>query len=121
MPAGYTADTDVVRNAANILNSAHQFFNDRLVRLQRVADESANEPFAGGYGETGGFKRGLRLFDTRFSDVLAEYIADEKAFVLFLQQAHARLTDNATRYDSMERDNAVRLTAISRQLDGDEA
>jgi hypothetical protein len=121
MPAGYTADTDVMRNAASILNSAHQFFNDRLVTLQRVAGESADEPFVGGHGETGGFQRGLRGFDKRFQEVLEQYVEDERNFVLFLQQAHARLTGNAALYDSTERDNTLRMTAISRELDGDQA
>src|SRR5262245_31419870 len=121
MPAGYTADTDVMRNAANILNSAHQFFNDRLTTLQQVAGETDTEPFAGGHGETGGFQHGLTKFDTRFREILAEYVADEKNFVLFLQQVHARLTDSATLYDSTEHDNSLRMTAIARQLDGDHA
>lgn len=120
MPAGYTADTDVMRQAANILDSAHRFFNDRLVTLHQVAAESANEPFVGGYGETGGFSRGLRAFDKRFREVLEEFVIDEMDFVRFLQQARARLVGNAALYDSTERDNATRMTAISWQLDQDQ-
>lgn len=121
MPAGYAADTDVMRNAANILNSAHQFFDERLTTLQQVASETNNEPFVGGHGETGGFQHGLRKFDMRLREILAEYVADEKNFVLFLQQVHARLTDTANLYDSTEHENTLRMTAIARQLDGDQA
>ena len=121
MPAGYTADTDVMRSAASLLSSAHQFFNDRLVTLQQVAGESTNEPFVGGYGETGGFQRGLRRFDKRFQEVFEEYITDEKNFVLFLQQVHDRLTRTAALYDSTERDNTLRMNVISEQLDGDQS
>jgi len=41
-------------------------------------------------------------------------------FVRFLQQARARLVGNAALYDSTERDNATRMTAISWQLDQDQ-
>lgn len=121
MPAGYTADTDVMRNAATILSTAHQFFNDRLANLRQIEQEAGTEPFVGGHGETGGFQRGLRRFDKRFKEVLAEYVKDEAAFVQFLQQVHDRLTTNAALYDSAEHDNALRMTAISRQLDGDQS
>ena len=52
--------------------------------------------------------------------MLAEFVEDEKAFVCFLKQAPARLTDTAALYDSVERDTKLRMTEISRQLDGDQ-
>jgi len=120
MPEGYATDTDVIRNAAAILDGAHKFFNDRLVTVRQVGSETANTPFVGGRGKTGGFQGGLGYFDKRFREVLDEYIDDEKNFVLFIQQAHDRLTNSAALYDSEERGNTLRMTAIARQLDGEQ-
>jgi hypothetical protein len=114
----FAANTDVMREAAGLLVEAHQYFNDKLTGLQQTVADAADQPFVGGYGQTGAYQAQLSDFNKRFLEVFQEFVEDETLFVKFLGQLHARLTQTANLYDSTEEQNTQRLTAITKQLDG---
>jgi hypothetical protein len=116
----YAVNTDAVRQAAALVNEAHQYFDNKLGGLQQVLADSSDQPFIGGYGQTGAYQGQLADFDKRFREVFQEFVDDELLFVTFLGQVHARLNQSAATYDSREQRNTQRLTAIAKELDGTE-
>lgn len=113
----FAVNTAELRRAAALVHEAHGFFGDKLTGLREIVADSADGPFVGGVGETGGYQGQLRMFNKRFGEVFQEFVDDEEQFVKFLGQVHARLNQNASLYDETENRNVRRLGSVAKMLD----